>query len=228
MTIRTRKFLGTIALAGAGGGVVADGNDGGADALACDLRAGCRPSSMSWPASAGCCRRCRSSAGWRGRTHRSRSRCSGRALPAGIVRPTGSRAWRAANAAVRPRRSAAAPADWSGPPVSNDARYRRSRAGEAGLLGHRDMLPAKGGAIAERIGEMPDIAVERGLRDRPAHRHLARCVGVLQVRQHRIVHRRASNRHIADRPQAFARSSQSIEASRDRPRGRPSIACRDP
>ena len=77
----------------------------------------------------------------------------------------------------------------------DDARYRRHRAGKAGLLGHPGMLPAPGRAIAERIGEMPDIAVERGLRNRPPHRHLAQRVGVLQVRQHGIVHRRTSDRH---------------------------------
>ena len=76
----------------------------------------------------------------------------------------------------------------------HDARYRRRRADEAGLRGHHDMLSAKGGAIAERVGEMPDIALERGLRDRPPHRHLAQRSRVLQVRQNRIVHCRATNR----------------------------------
>ena len=38
MTIRTRKFFGTISLARAGGGVVAAGNDGCADAVACQFR----------------------------------------------------------------------------------------------------------------------------------------------------------------------------------------------
>ena len=43
---------------------------------------------------------------------------------------------------------------------------------------------------------MADVAVERGLRDRPAHRHLAQRVGVFQVGQHGIIHRRASDRHV--------------------------------
>ena len=95
------------------------------------------------------------------------------------------------------------------------------------LLGHRHVLPAKGVAIAERIGEMPDVAVEGGLRHRLAHRHLALGIGVFQARQHRIVHRGAADRHIRiggelcrDRP------SPSMPRA-TAPRGRPSSACRD-
>src|SRR6266480_3763550 len=39
------------------------------------------------------------------------------------------------------------------------ARDCRHRAGEIGLRGNYDMLPAKRSAIAERIGEMPDVAL---------------------------------------------------------------------
>ena len=75
----------------------------------------------------------------------------------------------------------------------HDPGYRRGRADEAGLRGHHHMLPAKARAIAERIGEMPDVALKGGLRDRFSHRHLAQRSRVLQVRQNRIVDRRASN-----------------------------------
>ena len=40
---------------------------------------------------------------------------------------------------------------------------------------------------------MHDVALKRGLRDRPPHRHLAQRSRVAQVRQNRIVHCRASN-----------------------------------
>ena len=43
---------------------------------------------------------------------------------------------------------------------------------------------------------MPDVAVKRRVRDRPPHRHLAQRRRVFQVRQNRIIHRGASERHI--------------------------------
>ena len=74
-------------------------------------------------------------------------------------------------------------------------RNRRYRAGKAGLLRHLQMLPAPGFAVAERIGEMPDVAAKGGLGDRLAHRDLALRVGIPEVRQHGIIHRRAADRH---------------------------------
>ena len=64
-----------------------------------------------------------------------------------------------------------------------------------GLPGHHRMLAPPRFAIAERIGEMFDVAVERGLRDRLAHRDLAQRVGISEVGQNGIVHRGASDRH---------------------------------
>ena len=178
---------------GAGGGVVADGNGGGADALARGLRAGaghllCRGRHRLGAAGDADHR-------WMARpeARRSRSRCCGRYRRK--VPPT-DRAWRAAIAVVRPANPRRRPCSWCGPrseprPVSPKQRSR-SR-----LPRPSQHAAGEERAIAERICEMPDIAAERDLSHRPAHRDLARRIGLLQVGQHRIVHRRASNRDVA-------------------------------
>ena len=182
MNIRTRKLLGTIALLvlvavwSLMGMAVAQtpwlANSG--------LR---KPSSMSWPASAGCCRRCRSSVGWRGRTHSWKSgsvrgaALGGNSAPDRITRMARSERRRPSQA-IRGSASRSVR-----PSVSNDAGDRRNSTDEARLLRHRHMWRSQRCAIAERIGEMPDVAMERGLRHRPAHRHFPRRVGILQVRQ---------------------------------------------
>ena len=63
----------------------------------------------------------------------------------------------------------------------DDAGHCRSCAGKPRLCGHRNMLPAKRSAIAERIREMPHIALERGLCYRLAHCDFAQRIGLCQV-----------------------------------------------
>src|SRR6202035_2346855 len=82
-----------------------------------------------------------------------------------------------------------------GPPLRLDnAWYRRYGAEETRLFSHHRVFTAPRCAVAKRIGEMPDAAMERSLCDRPPHRHFALRNRVLQARQDRVTHRGASER----------------------------------
>ncbi len=128
---------------------------------------------MLSPASAGSFRRCRSSAGWRGPTpirslYRSRASLNEMYAPDRIARMARSERCRPSQAIRGSACRLVRPSASTTPGIADTALAK------AGLLSHRSMLRAPRCAIAERIGEMPDIAAKRRLRDRSAHRHFAR------------------------------------------------------
>ena len=235
MTIRTRKFIRNHRLVAAGRGVVAVGDDSGADAVAGEFRAAAgdllRCSRHRLGAAGDADRQLDGAARRLAQKSYPSRRARGCPVDGGI-----------SGAATSARKHHAHRAQRTQPAVPGDARkrvqtgaarrldharYRRRRADKARLRGHPGMLPAKGSGVAERIGEMPDLATETLLAPPPypsSSRACARHPSGWTAQDSSRLRFRSSP---ADRPPASPDRSSPSTLRATAPRGRPNIVCRD-